>query len=98
MVPLGTIDDLSALDVLDPVERERLRQYHDGRLAEYDNLYLQYKSGFLDEGYYSVRVVNTVRNLAPLWTELGLLRLGAENPRVSKNFATEVERILSMDK
>ena len=87
--------DVSALEKLDPIERARIRQYMDARIAGYDNLYYQYRNGFLDEDFYNVRVVNTVRFLAPIWIELGVLRLGAENPRVTKSFAAEIERILA---
>ncbi len=87
--------DVSALDQLDPIERARVVRYYRARLAGYDNLYYQYRNGFLDEDFYSVRVVNTVRFLTPIWEEIGALRLGAENPRVTKSFAAEIERIMS---
>lgn len=93
----GGSRDLSSLQKLTPDERERVRTYYNGRLMGYDNLYYQYKNGFLDEEYYDIRVVSTVRNLAPLWSELGLIRLGNENPRVTTSFAEEIERILSAE-
>lgn len=91
----GGSRDLTSLQELEPDERARIRRYHQGRLMGYDNLYYQYRNGFIDEGFYNVRVVNTVRTLAPLWSELGLLRLGNENPFVSIEFAEEIERILA---
>lgn len=91
----GGPDDLSALKVLDPLERERVRTYYSSRLQEYDNLYYQYRNGFLDEDFYRIRVVTTIRRLTPLWIELRLIRLGAENPYVTTKFAAEVERIHS---
>ncbi len=91
----GAPRDVSALEQLDPVERDRLRSYFNGRVAGYDNLYYQYRNGFLDEDFYSIRVVNTVRTWAPVWIELGIIRPGAENPRVTKSFAAEVQRIMS---
>jgi len=93
----GGSRDLSSLQELDPDERARIRTYYNGRLMGYDNLHFQYKNGFVDEGFYNVRVVTTVRNLAPLWSELGLIRLGNENPFVSTSFAEEIERILSVE-
>ena len=89
----GGPDDLSALQELTPMERARLRRYWDGRIGGYDNLYFQYRQGFLDEDFYSVRVMGPIRAYLPLWQELGLVNLGAENPRVTKSFAAELERI-----
>lgn len=93
----GGPSDVSALSKLDPIERERLRRFYGAMLYEYDNLYFQYRNGLLDEDFYSVRVVNTVRRLRPIWSELGLIKLGAENPRVTKSFAAEIERITEND-
>ena len=89
--------DLSALQELTQTERERLRQYWDGRIGGYDNLHYQHKQGFLDEEFYSIRVLNPVKFYFPLWEELGLVKLGAENPRVTKSFAAEIERVLADD-
>jgi hypothetical protein len=91
----GGPSDVSALSQLDPIERERVRRYLGAMLAGYDNLYFQYRNGLLDDDFYSVRVVNPVRLLTPVWSELGLIKLGAENPRVTKSFAAEIERITS---
>jgi len=91
----GGPTDLTALETLDPVERERVRTYHASRIQEYDNLYYQYRNGFLDEDFYRIRVVTTIRRHTPLWIELRLIRLGAENPYVTTSFAAEVERIYS---
>lgn len=93
----GGARDLTSLQQLTPEELQRVRYYHRGRIMGYDNLYFQYKSGFVEEDFYNVRVVNTVRALAPLWTELGLIRLGSENPFVTTSFAAEIERILSAE-
>ena len=93
----GGARDLTSLQQLTPEELQRVRYYHRGRIMGYDNLYFQYKSGFVEEDFYNVRVVNTVRALAPLWTELGLIRLGYETPFVTTSFAEEIERILSAE-
>jgi len=89
--------DISALQELDPIERARLRQYWDGRIGGYDNLHYQYRQGFLDDDFYSIRVMGSIKANLPLWQELGLVRLGAENPRVTKSFAAELERALAAD-
>jgi len=93
----GGPSDISALQKLDPIERARLRQYYDARIAGYDNLHYQHKQGFLDDDFYNLRVLGTVIHLLPLWQEMGLVRLGAENPRVTKSFAAEIERALADD-
>jgi hypothetical protein len=87
--------DVLALQELDAIERERVRMYFRGRVMGYDNLHYQYESGFLDEEFYKIRVEGSIRALAPIWAELGLINLGAENPRVSPSFAAEIERVLS---
>lgn len=87
--------DISALQELDPIERERLRQYWDGRIGGYDNLHYQYKQGFLDDNFYNIRVLGPIKSNLPLWQELGLVKLGAENPRVTKSFAAELERVFA---
>lgn len=92
---LGGPSNPKSVHELDSVDKARVRMYYASRLQEYDNLYLQYRSGLLDEDFYSIRVVNTVKYLAPLWSELALIRLGQENPRVTRAFAAEVERILA---
>ncbi len=93
----GGARDLRSLEQLTPEEFARVRYYHRGRLMGYDNLYYQYRSGFLEEDFYNVRVVNSVRSLAPLWVELGILQLGQENRSVTTSFAEEIERILSTE-
>jgi hypothetical protein len=89
--------DLSALEELDLLEIERIRDYYRGRIMGYDNLFYQYRNGFLDEDFYNIRVVNPVRAATPLWIELRLIRIGADNPYVTKAFANEIERIMSSE-
>ena len=36
-----------------------------------------------------------VRTLTPIWVEPGLVRLGADNPRVTKSLAAGIERIMT---
>jgi len=79
---------VSALDVLTATERERIRRYFQGRLGGYDNLYFQYKQGYLDEEFYETRVVRSVKSLLPIWSELGLLERGT-----TPSFKAEIERI-----
>jgi hypothetical protein len=93
----GGPSDVSALSELDPIERARIRRYFGAMLTGYDNLYYQYRNGLLDEDFYSVRVVSTVRRLTPIWSELGLVKLGAENPGITRSFAAEIERITATE-
>ena len=89
--------DLSALEELDLLEIERIRDYYRGRIMGYDNLFHQNRHGFLDEDFYYTRVVSPIRSATPLWSELGLIRLGADNPYVTRAFANEIERIMSSE-
>ena len=86
----GGPGDVSALDVLDSVERERIRRYFQGRLGGYDNLYFQFKQGYLDEEFYETKIAGSVRRLYPIWVELELLEIGA-----TPSFISEIERIRS---
>ena len=86
----GGPSNISALDELDSTERERIRRYYQGRLGGYDNLYFQYKQGYLDEEFYESKIVGSIRRLYPIWLELGLLEHGA-----TPSFIDEMERILS---
>ncbi len=80
--------DVSALDVLDSIERERIRRYFQGRLGGYDNLFFQYQQGYLDEGFYESKIAGSIRRLYPIWLELDLLENG-----VTTDFREEIERI-----
>jgi len=81
----------SALDSLDPLEAARIRRYAQGRLAGYDNLFYQFRQGYLDEAFYRSRVEGSVKRLGPFWVKQGMLE------GITPNFRTEVERILSED-
>ena len=80
--------DVSALEVLDSTERERIRRYYQGRLGGYDNLYFQYQEGYIDEEFYNSRIAPSIRRLFPIWLELGLLDTGA-----TSEFLEEAQRI-----
>ncbi len=85
--------DVAALDALSPTERMRISRYLQGRIGGYDNLYFQYRNGYLDEEFYETRVVESVRRYASIYSELGLLNPG----RVTPSFLEEIERIRSSD-
>jgi type II secretory pathway pseudopilin PulG len=89
----GEIGDIAALDTLNDEEQARLRRYFQGRISGADNLFYQYRKGFLDEEFYEQRVVVTVRRILPVWEKLGLLRPDYMTP----SFMAEIERIRSID-
>ena len=80
--------DVSALEVLDSEERERIRRYFQGRLGGYDNLYFQYQQGYIDAEFYNTRILPAIRTLYPIWLEFGLLDTGA-----TSKFLEEAQRI-----
>ena len=84
----GVPTDVSALEVLDSIDRARIRRYFQGRLGGYDNLYFQYQQGYLDEEFYSTRIAPSIARLYPLWLELGLLEMG-----VTSKFVDEAQRL-----
>lgn len=88
----GGPEDVSALDVLNADERERIRRYFQGRLGGYDNLYFQYKQGYLDEEFYESRIAGSIRRQYSIWVELGLLESGS-----TPSFMAEIERIRSSE-
>jgi hypothetical protein len=83
----GDYLDPANLDVLDATERERFRRYLQSRHADYDNLFYQYRLGYLDESFYQSRVAESIKRLLPMWEELGLLDYG------TPEFRQEIERI-----
>ena len=83
----GGITDVAALKVLDQVERERIRRYAQARLADYDNLFYQYRLGYLDEEFYQSRVAISIKRMTPVWEEFGML--GGATP----SFVAEIRRI-----
>jgi len=87
MMEAGDYRDPATLAVLDATERERIRRYFQSRFADYDNLFYQYRLGYLDASYYESRVVNSIRNLTPIWTEFDMIDNG------TTEFAAEIRRI-----
>jgi len=79
--------DISALDVLDPLEAARVYRYMQSRAGDYDNLYYQYRQGYLDEEFYRSRVEASIRRLTPTWLALGVL------DTMTPSFKAEVERL-----
>ena len=83
--------DISSLEALDSIETMRLRRYLQGRLGGYDNLHFQFENGYLDEEFYSSRVVGSIRLYGDTFEELGLLA----PPFLRPSFLEEVVRIRS---
>ena len=84
--------DPAAMDALDDIERARVTQYLMHRYSDYDNLFYQYKEGYLDEEYYQHRVEPSIRALANSWEAIGVFTLARPS------FVEEVHRITSDDR
>jgi len=69
--------------------RQYLAHLLQGRLAGYDNLFYQYRQGYIDESFYQSRIVSSIKKMAPFWIEFGL------PAGVTLEFRAEVERIIS---
>jgi len=87
----GGYEATSVLDVLDPVDSARVFRYLQSRVGDYDNLFYQYRQGYLDEEYYRTRIEPSIKRLAPTWFEYGML------DTMSSSFRAEVERLVSED-
>jgi hypothetical protein len=85
----GSIYDPAKLGVLDATERERFRRYLQSRHSDYDNLFYQYRLGYLDENFYQSRVASSIKRLTPMWTEFGFISDG------TPEFQAEIRRINS---
>ena len=77
----------SALEALDPVDAARVYRYFQARAGDYDNLYYQYRQGYLDEEFYRTRIENSIRIFAPAWLAHGVL------DNMTPSFKAEVERL-----
>lgn len=84
----GYPENLASLEQLTPLERGRFRQWQIAQQTHWDNMYLQYEHGFLDEEYYRDSFRERVRRLAPVWEALGVT--GSR-----RSFNDEIARILA---
>ena len=76
---------------LTPIEQSRVRAMLAARFYDYENLYYQYKRGFVSEQYWQDRAVPVIRNMAPLWKHIW----GAEPLAARREFELEIESILA---
>jgi len=86
-VAAGGFTDVSALDALDPLDAARVYRYMQSRAGDYDNLYYQFRQGYLDEGYYHTRIEPSIKLFANTWLTHGIL------DNMSASFKAEVERL-----
>ena len=84
----GYPEDISALDSLSDLERQRFRLWQIAQETHWDNLFFQYQQGFIDEEYYRDSFRKRVKRLAPTWKALKVA--GAR-----RTFDDEVESILA---
>ena len=83
----GFPKNMNALDEWTPVELKRANDVLTAYMGDYDNLFYQYRAGYLDEEFYITRAVPSIRALAPWWKKYGL--------DGTPSFMEEVERIAS---
>jgi hypothetical protein len=88
LVEAGYPEDVASLDVLDPIERGRFRQWQVAQQTHWDNMFYQYQQGFIDEEYYRDSFRVRVRRLAPIWRALGMIGN-------RQSFEEEIDRILA---
>ncbi len=84
----GYPEDISALDSLSNLERQRFRLWQIAQETHWDNMFFQYQQGFIDEEYYRDSFRKRVKRLAPTWKALKVA--GAR-----RTFDDEVESILA---
>ncbi len=68
----GYPEDISALEQLSEVERQRFRLWQIAQETHWDNMFFQYQQGFIDEEYYRDSFRRRVRRLAPTWKALNV--------------------------
>ena len=79
-----------ALEMFDPVERQRadailIRSYWD-----FETLFFQHKRGLVSDSYWNERIMPAIINDAPQWKAVN----GGRLPISRKEFIDEVERLL----
>lgn len=75
---------------LEPIERMRYRQILEARFYDYENLFGQYKDGFVSQTYWDQRVSPAIAEWAPRWNVTN----PPDGPSGRKEFKDEIHRIL----
>jgi hypothetical protein len=86
----GYPENVTALDELSEVERQRFRLWQIAQETHWDNMFYQYQQGFIDEEYYRDSFRKRVRRLAPTWKALDVA--GAR-----RSFDLEIDDILEKE-
>ena len=86
-VDAGAPGDPSALTTLGPIEAARVYRYMQSRAGDYDNLYFQYRQGYLDEEFYKSRIEPSMNRFARVWLEAGII------DSMTTSFRAEIERL-----
>ncbi len=84
----GYPEDISALEKLSDVERQRFRLWQIAQETHWDNMFFQYQQGFIDEEYYRDSFRRRVRRLAPTWKALNVAI-------ARQSFDAEIDSILT---
>lgn len=82
-------DNPAKMDSLSELERMRVFNFHLANKQRIDNLFYQYKNGYLTEDFYNENVKNIIRKRGRFWIESGMTGSG------STSFNEEVERIVN---
>ena len=84
----GYPEDISSLEQLSDVERQRFRLWQIAQETHWDNMFFQYQQGYIDEEYYRDSFRTRVGRLAPTWKALNVA--GAR-----QSFNAEIDSILA---
>ena len=85
----GFPENLDAMEMLTPVERQRMIDVISAFSGDYDNLFYQYQQGYLDDEFYKTQIEPSIRGIAPWWKKYEML--------VRPSFEKEIERIMTSD-
>ena len=75
---------------LEPIERMRYRQILEARFYDYENLFGQYKDGFVSQSYWDQRILPAIKVWAPRWNVAN----PPDGPSGRQEFKEEIRRIL----
>ncbi len=64
-----TFEEVAKLNELD---RARLMHFMRSRMIDWGNEFYQYQQGYLDEGFFEVTTIPSVRMWAPRWRAMGM--------------------------
>ncbi len=87
----GGFGNSNSMNELTPEEALRIKELLTALHQDYDNLFYQYRQGFLDEEFYNYRVAAAIQVLAPWWKKLNIFETFGRRP----SFDAEIKRIVA---